>query len=175
FCEVEVATGLIVSLADGAPPRALAGELGLRHRELVIGIAEEDQSKHRHTVFRRFQFGIGPEFICGTPKAFFEFGCVGWHFGYRLAEASSFWSSLRWRSIIATSSADTEALPPFVLARSNATRFRSSHWSAGRWTPVVLYGRSLASDTAVCFAIEKQCTACQLWIGGTLERFLGAK
>src|ERR1017187_5331740 len=54
---------------------------------------------------------------------------------------------------MATRSADTLARPPRVLARSKATRFSNSHRSAGRWTPVVLYGRSSGSDAAVFFAM----------------------
>jgi hypothetical protein len=47
--------------------------------ELVIGVSEKDEAEYGDAVFGRFQFGIGTEFVGGTPEAFFEFGCVGWH------------------------------------------------------------------------------------------------
>ena len=75
-------------------------------------------------------------------------GMGGGMISYRLAAASSFSSSLRWCSIISTSSADTLARPPRVRARSKATRLSSSQRSAGKWTPVVLYGRSTGSGAA---------------------------
>ena len=55
---------------------------------------------------------------------------------------------------MATSKAETLERPPLVLARSKATLFNNSHKSAGKWTPVVLYGRSGdGSDAAVFFAM----------------------
>jgi len=55
---------------------------------------------------------------------------------------NSFSSSFRCRSTSSTNNFDTEGRPPYFLARSNATRFNSSHISAGRLMPVVRCVRS---------------------------------
>lgn len=73
---------------------------------------------------------------------------------------------------MSTRRADTDALPPLVLARSNATRFRSSHKSAGIWTPVVLNGRFSGAGATVFFAMRNQSTSCQLSIGDRADGLL---
>ena len=73
--------------------------------------------------------------------------------------ANSRSNSFRCRCTRSTSKAETEGLPPCRLARSNATRFRSSHISAGRLIPVVRCVRSgaVGADAAFrggCLAIR---------------------
>ena len=74
FRQVQDALRLIVGLADGAASGSLAGELRFGLGELVVGVAQEDQAEHRDGILRRLQFGVGPEFVGGSPQAFFEFG-----------------------------------------------------------------------------------------------------
>ncbi len=45
----------------------------------AISKAKEDQPEHGNGVLGRLQFGVGPEFVSGSPEALFQFGVVGWH------------------------------------------------------------------------------------------------
>ena len=65
--------------------------------------------------------------------------------------ANSRSNSFRCRCTSSTSKAETDGLPPCRLARSNATRFRSSHISAGRLIPVVRCVRSGAGGSDSVF------------------------
>ena len=69
--QVENTASLIVSFANRAASASLACELCLSCCKLVVGVSEEDQAEDGNGVFRRFQFGVGPEFVGGSPQALF--------------------------------------------------------------------------------------------------------
>ena len=77
--QVEHAPGLIVRLADRAPPAACTRQFLRRRLELVVGIAQKDQPQHRDGVFRGFQLGIGPQLVRRIPQAGFDIVAVMIH------------------------------------------------------------------------------------------------
>jgi hypothetical protein len=72
----EDASGLVIGLADGAAARALGFEDGFGEGEFMVGVAEEDEAEDGDGIFGGFEFGLGAEFVGGSPEALFEFGGV---------------------------------------------------------------------------------------------------
>ena len=94
-----VALGQLRAASRSAPPRAGRGRPGpgsppcrscaarspcpvefLRgRRELVVGVAQEDQPQHRDGVLRRLQLGVGPQLVGRVPQALLDVGVIAGH------------------------------------------------------------------------------------------------
>ena len=162
--QVQDALRLIVGIVNAAPSSALAGELrfGLP-ANLWSAYRKEDSGRELGRSTRRISASSSQDWagfskaaggVIGQtairlrlPKALFEFSCFGWHGAYPSNSRSS---SLWRRCTKSTSSAETDALPPFRLQRSNATLLSNTHVWNGRLIPVVRWlggvGFDLASD-----------------------------
>ena len=70
-------------------PVTVRGQFPLGQRELMVGVAQEDQAQDGDGILGGFELGVGAQLIGGVPKAFFDFGDVGGHAASWLRSAAA--------------------------------------------------------------------------------------